>query len=289
MKTLIIGASGKIGRYFPKTKQYLHTYNKNKIKNGIKFNIFKNKISKILDNNVSSVIILSAYSDPEFCFKNKSLSKKLNVNLTKKIIDTLVKENIYFIFLSSEYVFKGDKGNYNENSIAQPKTIYGKQKFEIEKYIIKKTKNFCILRISKTYGDFRDNESIINSMMYQIINGETVFKAATDQRFNPLYVKDLIKIISLFIKRKIKGIFNVGGPEKLSRYMVYLKIREKIKKKKKINIRKILLNKIKFSEPRPLNLTFNIKKLKKVINFKLTKIDTIINKIVKKNEKLIRR
>ena len=42
MKTLIIGGSSKIGRNFnSKKKNYLLTFNSNRIKNGVKFNLIK--------------------------------------------------------------------------------------------------------------------------------------------------------------------------------------------------------------------------------------------------------
>ena len=111
MKTLIIGGSGKIGKFFSgKDKNYVLTYNKNKINNGLKFNICKDDISKlIIKNNVNKLVLLGAISDPDACFLNKKNSERINVKYTKKIIDKLVNKNIYLIFLSSEFVYCGLK------------------------------------------------------------------------------------------------------------------------------------------------------------------------------------
>ena len=101
MNYVVIGASGKIGKYFFSNKQkgLLLTYNKNKIKNGIKFDVLKDNISDLIKRkNISKVVILSAYSDPDFCKKNRELSEKLNVIKTKKLISYLIKKKIYFIF-----------------------------------------------------------------------------------------------------------------------------------------------------------------------------------------------
>ena len=74
MKTLIIGASGKIGKYLVKYKRkdYIYNYNKKKIKHGNKFNLSKDNIETILKNfSVTKVVLLAAISDPDECFKNK--------------------------------------------------------------------------------------------------------------------------------------------------------------------------------------------------------------------------
>ena len=170
MNSVVIGASGKIGKYFfsNKQKDLLLTYNKNKLKNGIKFDVLKdNIIDLIKKKNISKVVILSAYSDPDFCKKNKELSEKLNVIKTKKLISCLIKKK-YIFFFSSEFVFDGKIGKYNENHKPKPINLYGKQKLEIEKYINKNTKNFCIFRIAKTYGDDLNDNTLISDFINKI-------------------------------------------------------------------------------------------------------------------------
>ena len=291
MKTLIIGASGKIGKFFDnKNKNQVLTYNKNKIENGIKFDICKDDISKlIIKNNVNKVVFLGAVSDPDICFSNKRKSENINVKFTKKIIDKLINKNVYLIFLSSEFVFSGQQKKYNENSKISPINLYGKQKAKIEKYIVKKLDNYAILRISKTYGDDLKINGLITSFINEIILDRKVFRAATNQVFNPLFVKDLKKIIFFFLKNKIKGIYNVGGPKAKSRYEIYKIIIRLLSQKfilNNIKIHKEKIENFKFIEKRPKNLSFNINKLKKRIDFQLTDVETVINKIIKKiNEK----
>ena len=107
MKSLIIGGSGKIGKLLS-FKDTFKTYYNNKINKGIKFNLISDKILPILKRlKINRVLILSAMSDPDECLKKKKYSNLLNVLKTKEIINTLVKENIYFIFFSSEYIFDG--------------------------------------------------------------------------------------------------------------------------------------------------------------------------------------
>lgn len=295
MKTLIIGASGKIGKFLNSNKKnQVLTYNKNKIKNGIKFDICRDDISKlIIENKIDKIVLLSAISNPDDCFLNKKKSEKINVTYTKKIIDKIINKNIYLIFLSSEFVFSGLKKNYNENSKTSPINLYGKQKIIIEKYIVKKLKNYAILRIAKTYGDDLKIDGLLSDLINKIISNKKSFRAATNQIFNPLFVNDLRKIILFFLKKKINGIYNVGGPKALSRYEIYKIVLKFLNKNYNINDVKVHKDKIQnftFIEKRPKNLSFNTNKLKKKIGFKLTNVETVIKKMLKKiNEKKFNR
>ena len=117
------------------------------------------------------------------------------------------------------------------------------------------------------------------------------FNVAYDQKFNPMFVKDLKKIVFLFLKKKFQGTYNVGGNEKLTRFDCLKKINFFLKKKIKntISLNKKELKIFNYHDKRPLNVTFNTKKINNKLNFKMTKFDTIAKKMIKKykiNEKI---
>ena len=90
----------------------------------------------------------------------------------------------------------------------------------------------------------------------------------------------------------MKGIFNIGGPEQLSRYECIKRVINQFKSKNKIILKKSKLKNFQFLDKRPLDITMNINKIKRIIKFKLTKIDEVAKKIVRRNklnEKLFNR
>ncbi len=285
MNNLIIGSSGKIGSYYLKRSKLSNNIftsrKKNKLKGLIKINFHKKAFLETLEkNNISKAVIFTAISDPVACVNNKKISHKVNIVLIKKIIDLLIKKNIYFIFFSSEYIFLGNRKNlYRETSKANTKMLYGKQKIIIEKYLKKKKyNNYSILRLSKTYGDQMGDNTLFSNTLKNYLNGVRKFEIAHDQYFRPLYVNDLIKVIDYFLKNKIKGVFNICGDQYLSRYNLIKKMFETLKIKDVI-INKCLLakfnNKIFF--PKKLNLSN--KKIKKKIGIKFTNFEKILKRI----------
>ena len=287
MNNLILGASGKIGSYLIKNdKSVLYTYNSKKIKGGIRFNFLKNNISNIIKKKkINVVVLMVAISDPNICYKKRNLTNKINVLSTIKILKELIKKNIYFIFFSSEFVFNGKKKNFSEKDKTRPVNIYGKQKLIVEKFIIKNAKKYSILRIAKTYGDDLNDDTLISSYLKNLLLGQKKFTVASDQFFSPLFIGDLKKIIKIFMKKKINGLFNVGGPERLSRYDCLYNVNKFLNEKhqNKIKLKKIKLENFSFYDKRPLDVSMNIQKLNKVINFKMTKINKVAKKMIKKN------
>ena len=169
---LIIGVSGKIGRYYYKytrLKNNIYTSRSKILKTFLKFNFTKDKISSVFKNySFKGAVLFSAISDPQKCKTNNTLSYNVNVRYTKKLIDFFIQNNIYFIFLSSEYVYSGMKGKlYNETEPCNPRMIYARQKIEVEKYIKnKRYNNYSILRLSKTYGDELGDLTIFSNLVY---------------------------------------------------------------------------------------------------------------------------
>ena len=144
-KTALIGASSSIGYELISLNPnfFIPTYFKNQIEHGIKFDICNDKISnKIEINDFDTFVILSAISNPNHCEVDEYNSSNINVFFMKKLIDELILHQKRIIFFSSEYVYSGTKGNYKEIDETNPINNYGKQKYEIENYIIKNSKIF---------------------------------------------------------------------------------------------------------------------------------------------------
>jgi dTDP-4-dehydrorhamnose reductase len=288
MQTLIIGASGKIGKFLinKKNKNYYYTYHKTKIKNGIKFDIIKNNINKIIEKyNIENVVLLSAITDPDECNINKKKSNLINVTKTKEVIKNLIKKKIYIIFFSSEFIFSGRQSFYDELSRPHPINLYGKQKLEIERFIKKKCTHYAIIRVAKTYTDDLKDNTLVSAFLKKLKKKEILY-ASSKQIFSPLFVKDLVKIVIYFVKNRIQGTYNVGGPYPQSRKdvleIIIHQINKKVNKKIKPKIVDIKLENLNLSDKRPLNVSFNVNKIQKLINFKLTKIENVIKQILRK-------
>tara|TARA_B100000674_G_scaffold477679_1_gene473812 strand:+ start:357 stop:1256 length:900 start_codon:yes stop_codon:yes gene_type:complete len=291
MKTIIIGASGVIGYELflelkKKNKNVVGTYNYNKKKRLIKFDIKKdNIIKKIKIAKSDKVVLLTAISNPTWVYANSKFSKSINVTATKKIIDHLKFIGCKVYFMSSIEVFDGKKGNYDENSVPRPLNLYGKQKFYIENYIKKNLKNYCIIRTSFIVAKNPNQRCPVKLTFDSLLKPKA--KMATDNFFAITYIHDLCQImIKLIFNKKLQHlkICHLSSKEKISRIQLARYIIKFSKLKSRMSFKPTLFRYIKYSEPR--GRKNNLISLNSIINkFKYKSAEVVIKKKIKIIEK----
>jgi dTDP-4-dehydrorhamnose reductase len=282
MRVVIIGGSSLIGQIlFKELKKrkfnVIGTYNKSKIKDFVKFNIQKDDIDKKIDIKKDDVFfMLSAISNPNDVFKDKKYSNDININSTKKIIRKINSKGAKIFFFSSIEVFDGKKENYTERSKPMPLNLYGKQKYQIEKFLISKFKNFTIIRTSFIVG-YKPTDRCPIKLTYDTIIKPKA-KMADDNIFAITCVYDLVNLILIVLKSKklfSKNILHLASPKMIIRFSLASKIKYFSKQKNKMKFKKVKFKEIKFLEKRGRkNSLASI--YKEINNYKFRKLNKII-------------
>ena len=213
----------------------------------LKYNILfpSKKILNILDTkSIRKYLIIkkpkylihaAALSRP-MSLHDTNISKSIDLNIigTSNITKVCSELNIKLIFISTSYVYPGDKGNYSENDPIRPINNYGLSKMGGEA-AVQMYKNSLIIRASMTEKPF--------------IHKNAFFDFIT----NFIYHEDIAKIILKTIDQK--GIINIGGKSQ----SVYNFALSKNIKVKKTSIKKILGKNAKS------NVGMNLQKIKRFL------------------------
>lgn len=211
-----------------------------------KLNVFKGNISdkKIFNDSiqgVDTVIHLSGLSNDPSCEINKDITKKINIDETKMLVDKInySKKINKLLYASSCSVYGfNDKKSLKENSKLNPQSSYAESKIESE-IIIKKNKkkelNTVSLRKSTLYGFSR-------RMRFDLVINIITAKAYFEKKFminggkqwRPfLELRDACRIYDYFIENDLKKnfeIYNTGfNSENLSILSLANKVRNKFK------------------------------------------------------------
>lgn len=287
---LIIGASGFIGNklynYFKSKGLNVKGTYYSKVFEGLKedkiyLDLSNPDFSEILRlKDLTHIFFCSGITRIEECKINYDLSYKINVTNTITLLENFIKTEIIPIFLSSDMVYRGTKKSYKEEDEVCPITEYGKQKVEVEKYITKYFSKYIILRLTKVYGIEKGDKTLFTSWLDSLMKHEPIV-SAIDNFVSPLYVADVSPVLERLIGEKCYGIFNLSGPEMLSRYELSIKFANFFGFDTSL-VQKKSIKDFKFIEPRPRYSCLDSSKIIRVSGIKLTSIEEGF-RLVKKN------
>lgn len=161
------------------------------------------------------IIFSAGLTDLEYCEKNEEDVNKTNLNPIIEIINCKkhFKKLIYF---STDSVFDGNKGNYNEESLPNPQNIYSKYKRLAEIEIINNLYNFTIYRLNIVGYNYNINSGFVNWIFKKINDSDTI-NGFGDIRFNPIHPKQAAKILITQLD-KLSGICHMGLEQSFSKY-----------------------------------------------------------------------
>ena len=246
------------------------TYKKNKKKNYIKLDTSSSKINqKYFDKFTHIIICQNSFKKLDDYEKKWRSGQKSDYTDLSKFLIKLKKYNIKPIYISSDAVFDGLKGNYKESDSLNPLNKYGYIKKKMEFFIKKNFSKFVIIRISKYFSSKLINDFLTD--MIHNIKSKKIVKYASDEQFSPIYEKDLNKYIYNILARDLNGFFHLSSLKKISRYNLALKIKTIAKCKSKVL--KSKMNSIKFNAKRGKNCTLNTDKYDKLFLNKKKKLE----------------
>jgi len=220
-KLLILGGSGFVGRALRRAlppSARTATYHCHAFEGGVQFDATRQRLGDLgLDlGQFGAAVMLLGESNPDVCINDPHASEALNVGACRGIVDDLAEAGLRVIFASSEFVFDGERGAYGETDKPSPILLYGQQKASMERYITGLNKPHAILRLGKVYGDEPGDRTLFTNWFEDIGRGR-VQRVASDQRFSPVHVDDVVDAIITAASGALDGIVHVAGPEALSR------------------------------------------------------------------------
>ena len=269
MKLLVTGVSGQVGSevynlsghqnygtYFVhKPKNQKDTFLKMDIRDRLKiFDIVK-KIKP------DWIVHCAAATNVDWCETDKDQAWEMNVGGTKNLVDASKEVNSKFLYISTDYVFDGSRGNYKETDKTNPINFYGKTKLEGELHV-KNLENYLIMRTSHVVSPKSDKFVWI---LEKLKSGRV--EIAYDMISSPTLASELAEAILKSIKKELNGVYHSAGNECISRYDFAKKV-AKVFDYEESEIKPIKMQDLDFIAKRPQNSSLDISKiLKEGINF----------------------
>jgi dTDP-4-dehydrorhamnose reductase len=141
------------------------------------------------------IVHAAAFTSPPLIEKDPERALKVNIIGTCNVVRLCMEFNMRLIYISTDYIFKGDKGNYKEDDPVYP----------VNKYAWSKLGGECAARMYE------------KSLIIRTSFGPNVFpydRAFVDQWTSRESVSTIVKMISKLLDRNLTGVIHVGGERK---------------------------------------------------------------------------
>lgn len=172
------------------------------------------------------VIHTAAMTNVDACELNPQECKSLNVDSVQLLANQCLAEHCHFQLLSTDFVFDGSKGNYQEEDAPNPLSIYGHSKLQAEEYIKDlPSLQFAIVRTIIVYGTGNQlSRSNIIKWAKEALHEGKELSIIDDQFRAPTWADDLAWACIRICELNENGIFHISGPETMSIYEIVERI-----------------------------------------------------------------
>ncbi|TGM44516.1 SDR family oxidoreductase [Leptospira biflexa] len=228
VKILLTGSTGFVGSFFKKELSSSNVISTSKSggKGVLPVDLTNNEELVSLFESVKPEVLIhiAGNKDVNFCEKFPKDARQINVTATQYLVELCKQYGTKFVYLSTDYVFDGKKGNYSEIDIPLPSSEYGKMKLESEKMIQSSGIEHIIIRSGALYGqNGKFYQWAVNSLKEGI-----EIEALIDSFFTPTLLDDLYEITVKLLVLNFNGIIHIVGKDKVSRYQMISKIADSL-------------------------------------------------------------
>ena len=235
-------------------------------------------ISEVLSEVKPNIVIhLGAMTGVDLCETNESDAFDINSKATQVIAKKCSEFNSFLIYISTDYIFDGESGMYNEDDLPNPISTYGKSKLNGEIAVQNFASNWCIARTSTPYGVHVTKKSF-PTWIIDTVNQNKQVNIVTDQITSPTYVPNISKMLMEICEKKITGVVHAADATRISRYNMAELIFEKFNLDKNLLI-PVKTNDMKWNAKRPKDSSLDVTRATSILDNKPQTLQDNLNKL----------
>ena len=274
---LVTGGTGFIGGHlalrspFPKTWVTWHSHPicQSSLYTAVQLNLTdRADVRKTVTELHPDIIIhTAALASLAICRERPDEAWAINVDGSAYLAEAAHAIGARLILLSTDLVFDGERGNYDETATPRPLSIYARTKLEAERIVSRECPNACIVRGSLVYGFSANDKHCFTEVLLQRLREGELVKLYTDEYRTPIYIEDFCSMLfKLGERQDMQHVVHLGGPERVSRYRFGLMLCNVFNLDTRLVI-PISADKDSTAGERPKDCSLNSDKLYRELNF----------------------
>jgi dTDP-4-dehydrorhamnose reductase len=287
MRILITGASGLLGLNLALEATLRHTVFGTLHHHPLKTDAFTviqsdllapGAVERLLDQaHPDWVIHCAALANLDACEAKPHQAQKMNTDLPRTLASLVARSGARLVHISTDAVFDGLRGNYSEDDLPTPTSVYSRTKLAGEQAVAETDPTAVIARVNFFGWSMIGNRSLAEFFFNNLSQNKAVM-GFTDVYFCPLLVNDLAAILIRMLERKLSGLYHAVSSECLSKYEFGMRLAERFNLDDSL-IKPSSVSQSNLKAVRSPNLTLRSDKLARALGEPLPNISTGLEKL----------
>ncbi len=228
----------------------------------------RSEIENLLHQTSPDIIIHAAgMTSVDQCEVDPVRARLINTDVPSWIAQWAEMNGRQCVFISSDHVTAGDKPFFLETDPMVPVNMYAQTKADAEIAVLAHAPSTQIIRTNFFGRGPVWRKSITDWLWEKAISRETI-PAFTDSFFSPLSVHYLSKAIADLSQLPARGIFHVGGADRISKYDFALRFLEFFDLDTGL-VSPALVKEAHLAAPRPMDMSMSVSKVEEVLGYRM--------------------
>jgi len=172
------------------------------------------------------VIHCAALAELDACEADPEKAWQLNSLLPGKLANYVARGGARLVYISTDAVFDGQRGQYTEADTPNPLSVYARTKLEGEQAVTQANPDAIIARINM-FGWSLTGKRSLAEFFFNNLNAGNQVMGFTDVYFCPLLVNEITSILGEMLEKGMRGLYHVVSSECTNKYDFGIRIARK--------------------------------------------------------------
>jgi dTDP-4-dehydrorhamnose reductase len=163
------------------------------------------------------IIHCAALTKTAICDLDPVQARILNIDITRRLVE--LAERIQFVFFSTDLVFDGRAGQYDETAEVNPLSVYGETKAHAERLVLMNPQH-TVIRTGLNGGASPSGDRGFNEELRRAWEAGRTVTLFTDEFRCPVSARVTARAVWELIEQHQPGLYHIAGTERLSRWQI---------------------------------------------------------------------
>jgi dTDP-4-dehydrorhamnose reductase len=218
-----------------------------------------------------SIIHCAAITEVDWCELHPEETEEVNVQASSALAELAQELNAQFLYVSTDSVFDGKRGNYSEDDQPAPLSIYAKSKWRGEKEVLCRHSSPLIVRVNIYGWNAQPKQSVAEWILDDLRTRKPV-RGFADVYFCPMLANDVAEVLLTMLDRGLNGIYHVAGSERISKYDFVTRVAKTFSLATDCVVPTSIVE-ARLLAPRPLDSSLNTEKVRMALGRPMPDVD----------------